>query len=353
MEYKERKRLTDKIICGSLFFDDLVFVPISAEQEARSVFVYESELEKCKHEGMFTDEQYLKMCIFNGSWSITNERIIEQIQKEILNVKRSLIGYISNFRQLEVARKSLRKLEKKLIHYMSKKQMLLIHTADSQATKCKNNYIIAAITHRDEELLWKTSDDFDNYQDINLLKIIMNFYFNLSIVPMKDIRDLARNDPWRGRWACYRKMLKCPFTNEDISLNQENLIYWSAIYDNVYEAYERPPKKVVFDDDLLDSWLLNENEKHESESNKLFMGKDVSGNTKSRQKPGKTEVFIMADPKDAKEIYNMNHIESRVNIKKQQVMLEKHKSVLEANTPSSRMHILQQIQEKRKNKNAR
>jgi len=352
MEYKERKALMDKIICGSIFFKDLTFVPISPEQEARSILVYENELSKCKHDGMLTDEQCLQICILNGSWSVANEKIIKQTQKEIHDVIRSLIWCLSNFRRLESTRKVLRKLEKKIIDYMSKRQMLLLNTANSHATKCKNNYIIASITYKDNKLLWKILDDLDNCQNINLTKSIMDFYFYSSIIPIKDIRELARNDPWRSRWTCYKKMSKSPFANKYLSTNQENLIYWSTVYDNVYESYERPPKKVIFDDDLLDSWLINENEKYEKETNKLFMNKNIDKtNTNNHQKSGKTEVFIMADPDNVKEIYDMNHIESRVNIKKQQAMLEKNKNILEADTPSSRMHILQQIQEKRKNKN--
>jgi hypothetical protein len=43
----------------------------------------------------------------------------------------------------------------------------------------------------------------------------------------------------------------------DFSSPQKILIYWSRVYDSVYEDTDKPNQDIIDDDDLLDEWLAN------------------------------------------------------------------------------------------------
>ena len=117
----------------------------------------------------------------------------------------------------------------------------------------------------------------------------------------KDIRDLVRNDPWSTLWTI-RKNSGLIF-NDPMTVEQQALIVWSNIYDNIAESPEYPHITIVNDDDMLDGWLIIQREKREKEQ-KQKRGQEFTNNPKSS---GAHEVYIPAQTsEDAMEIDALN-----------------------------------------------
>lgn len=60
----------------------------------------------------------------------------------------------------------------------------------------------------------------------------------------------------------------------DWNINQVALCFWSNFYDNVYEHPERPPQKVIENDDLIDKWAKDQSKKMEDRAKKENKGYD-------------------------------------------------------------------------------
>jgi hypothetical protein len=79
------------------------------------------------------------------------------------------------------------------------------------------------------------------------------------------MKILSKSKAGRFNWILWRN------TKESASLfdstigswspAQKLFVYWCSFYDNVYESIERPPDRVVEDDELLEIWLDKQSEK--------------------------------------------------------------------------------------------
>jgi len=155
---------------------------------------------------------------------------------------------------------------------------------------------------------------------------------------------LSKYDKWRMVWSSGRQEGRV-FGRPSIELTseQQSLIAWSKLYDNINEHPESPPKEVIDDDDLLDGWLILEQKKN----------KHKPGNNK-HGKPGASEVFIPVESKeDAVRVGQMNDAKSRFIKAQRMAVLQKQGAVLEQNMPDSQQRLsiqaAQQFRERVKN----
>jgi hypothetical protein len=197
--------------------------------------------------------------------------------------------------------------------------------------------LISCITEcEDGSLFWKTRDDFESFEDIEIITQLSDFFFMHSHVSTKDIRELARSQQWRLYWEVAKKtndLFDGPVTSW--SRNQIELAHWSTIYDSVYDAYERPSREITVDDDLLDSWFIQQGEKAE--------GRIKTATPAGPSKPGRNEEYIMADKEGAKSVYNMNDSTSRAKIQARQKIIQRQGLVKEQDMPDSQNEMRQQL----------
>jgi hypothetical protein len=114
---------------------------------------------------------------------------------------------------------------------------------------------------------------------------------------------------------------------------QQNLIAWSKLYDNIHEHIEPPPSEVVEDDDLLDGWLILEQKKREKEQ------RERAGDDKGKR-GGAQEMFIPAEtPEDAKRIEAMNEPGMAFIKRQRMATLKTQKVVSEQHMPDSKQQI--------------
>ena len=351
MDIAERERLIARISWGyipatirtndSNLVSFLLHSP-TPEEQAQAAMIYSIERQRAAVVGLPSESEVLANMINLDRWSLQKEDEIEGLQKDIHTIRRGLLDLRFNTTKLEAARSLLRRAEKALIERLTNRHDLLQGSAEAHAEIGRQRYLIGRITETENhELVWLIPEDFDNCEDNELVLQLCEIFFQRSRVPVALIRELARSPQWRVYWEVAKNTNEL-FCNNVLSwsINQRELAYWSTIYDSVYGAYDRPPKEIVEDDDLLDSWFIRQGEKIEHRTQ--------SGAMPKSNKLGRHEEFIMADREGAKRVYQMNDPATRARIKAKQQMVAKRGMVREQDMPDSQNEMRQQLMEKQR-----
>lgn len=346
MDIAEKERLIAKISWGYIpativtrdgTFISLLLHPPTSKEQAQSALIYSTEYQRAIIMGLPSEQEILKNLTTLERWNPQTDIEIDGLTKDIHTIRRGLLDFVFNLTELEKARSLLRRAEKALIERLNQKHDLLQNSAKAHAEICQQRYLIGRITETEEcKLLWPTIQDFDNCDDNGLITQLCEIFFQKSRISIELIRELARSQQWRLYWEI-AKNTNDLFNNSvsSWSMNQRELAYWSTIYDSVYEAYERPSKNIIEDDDLLDSWFIRQGEKIE--------GKIQTTMAPQSNKPGRNEEFIMADAEGAKRVYGMNNPSTRAQIKARQKLLNRQGSIQEQDMPDSKQEMRRQL----------
>jgi hypothetical protein len=89
------------------------------------------------------------------------------------------------------------------------------------------------------------------------------------------LREIARGQgevgaEWRARWKASKETGTPLFHGivADWNPSQVALSYWFSFYDSIYEHPERPPQKIINNDDLLDKWVEDKTKEMEDRAKK-------------------------------------------------------------------------------------
>lgn len=323
-------------------FIPLLLHPPTPKEQAKAALIYSTERQRAAIVGLPNEIELLGNMIEIGQWSLKKEEEIKGLQEDIHTIRRGLLDFLFNTKKLEKARSLLRRAENALIERLGDRHVLLGSSAEASAEIAQQRYLIGQITETDDgEPFWKTAKEFDEYLDNALIVQLCEIFFQRSRVSISTIRELARSQQWRAYWEV-AKTTNDLFDNpvSSWSLNQRETAYWSTIYDSVYNAFERPSKDIIEDDDLLDCWFIRQGEKIDS--------KTRQGTLPKSNKPGRNEEFIMSDREGAKKIYNMNDQSARIKIRARQKLLAKQGSIREQDMPDSQLEMRQQLTEMNK-----
>ena len=147
-------------------------------------------------------------------------------------------------------------------------------------------------------------------------------YYRESILAQEYIRLLARNDPWKSIWATKEHTGVTLFANKDRenTVNQQNLIVWSMMYDNIQESMDCPTESVIVDDDMLDGWFIIQSEKREKDREE----KAFEENVKSDKIKNSDEIFVMTDRENAQNVMNMNNMGGKVAIRQREAVFRQN-----------------------------
>jgi len=339
------KIITEQRLSNGALIELLLYNP-SAIDKKRSFLVYEKAYDIAIEMGLLTEEELKIFFIENGLWSIEKEVRIETIRSDINKITKGLLGLIFQKNKLNIAKLMLRKAEKELMNLIVEKNILLKNSAENYGLSQKQKYIISRIVYNEnEERFWRSIRDFENEQNVSLINKLCSLFFEESRLNNKTIRKIARSYQWKTIW-CISKNSGNLFVELPINWteNQVSLAYWSYVYDMVAESYERPSTDIISDDDLLDSWLINQNDKIEEKckGNKI-------DNIKNK-KNGKQEVFVLADKDGAKDVYGLNDGLNRLKIQAKQKTINSKGSVKEQNLPDSQIEMREQLANQMKSK---
>lgn len=337
MDYQKKQRTIDLVLWGKVATQvdgvDFIFDIPTAEIKAKSTLEYNKALLEAQSSSLLTEEEALEV----GHWDYEDEGEIASIRRDIENIRRGLLDLQFNKMKLRKAKQLLKAADKALLEKISEKFGLLTETDENYALLRQQRFIINKITRLDDnELFWPTTKSFDDDTNIGLISILCGDFFNGSIISDFNFRLIARSEPWRTTWSYFKK--GGVLFGTDLSRNQDRLVYWSSVYDSVYEAYERPSKQIIEDNDLLDSWFMHESEKIDRQQREKMIDKKFGKNTKG----GKQELFVMTDREGAKDIHEMNTRHAKITAKNRQTVIDNKGKIDEQDLPDSQLALRQQ-----------
>ncbi len=347
MEYEDRQKLTNRIIAGytPVIFHSKIYRiydpnPI-VEHEAN--FRVENFCKEFLIYDVPTEENVAQIVMDRGIWNETLEKEnkaleddYEKLQTKLrsLEFKSREKRYVDANIKANVARRADLQKQKHALSNNSLEYLLKIE---------RYKYIIFKNTTDDCGVrLWESWEDFDNNADNNLVvRLIQSCFFSSSLINEKTIRELSRSDPWRLYWRTAVKtgrLFEKP--SAEMTDLQRNIVSWSMLYDNVYESSDCPDDEIIKDDDALDAWLEQQNEKRKKDKSTK---KANNINVDSKY----TDVGIMIDsPEDAARVYEMNSPEALLGIKRRQEEIQRKGSVEEQNLSDSQRKMRMQANQK-------
>ncbi len=309
MKQHEREYFISRIRSGILFIKEpgisLKIVTPTILEEYQINETYNQSYVNAINDGIKTEKEITEWMIEKELWTDDDENKLNGIKKDIDKLKIEIFNSRNNHSLVQKIRLYLREAEKHLIKQINKKNLFYENTCESIASLDRSFHYLKLCTYLNDKLY-----DFELYS----LEYILHKYYSLML-PEPQLRELARNEPWKTLWILNGSNVFKLFDNfeRQLSIDQRNLLIWSKMYDNIQESVDCPSEDVINDDDMLDGWfLLQKNKRDKEKAQREFEETNTNSKIKNAD-----EVFIMANSKeDFARIDNMNDIHQKM-IKKQ------------------------------------
>lgn len=322
MKHHEREFFISKIRSGktNIIIDNqrITIIPTPIDIIEESCEVFNETYEKSYIDGVMTEEETEKWMIESGLWTEQDEEKIKGYEKDIERLKIEIYNAKNNETLKEKIRLYLRAGEKQLLELQNKKHQYYMNTCEGVAASDKMAHII-----KNTAFINKAPCDFN----IINITFLVDRYQN-TLLKENDIRELARNEPWKSLWIIRQNSGYRLFNNpedSDLTYNQKNILIWSQMYDNIQESLDCPSKEIIDDDDMLDGWFIIQRKKRDKEKAE----QDFENTTKSDKIKNASEVFIMApNQKEKERIDSMNDYHGSM-VKKQRLALINKKGTAE------------------------
>ena len=270
------------------------------------------QYEKCLNEGVPTTEDLLEQMDKRGLWTEEDEQKTKGFQEDIENLQVKCYKSRFDHGKRKVLKKILKSGKEQLFNHLSKKQQFIDNTCEGIAHVKKLIETIKTCSSYEDG----TDIDFQSVSPESIVYTLNDLYLS-----EEQIRDLARNEPWKQLWILNESKIGRLFDNTDYELthDQNHILIWARMYDSVFESMETPPDDVFEDDDMLDGWFVIQKRKRERDQ------AEAEVNSLSDKHGGAGEVFVMAKTQqDADRVHEANSTHAK-EVKKQRakVMQEK------------------------------
>ena len=281
---------------------------IEQSYEASEVFL--DSYHKAYSEGMMDEEDMLAWMIDQALWGEEDDSRIEGLEKEIAKCKVEIYKARNNESLRERVRLYIRAGEEQLHEMHMKKAAYNSNTCEGVASLDKWKWIIENCTFINGKPY--------NFEEMPVDYVLHNYQSNF--VSEKQVRELARTDPWKSTWTVNGKCQRKLFNNEEMVLgvDQKNLLIWSIMYDNISESMDCPRDDVLQDDDMLDGWLIEQRRKTEKDRAEAEF-ENATANDKIKNSD---EIFVVANSqKDKERVEGMNDLAGVMTIKQRESTL--------------------------------
>lgn len=312
MKFHEREFFIDRILSGKIRIklegESYVFIwPDSDTKYEASEFCSEV----LSNSGCLTDEDVLKFLISINYWTEEEEYLLNSgLPKDLENFKVYMYENYRNTSLVEHYKKLISAATTEHTRLYNKRHIYDYLTIEGLAKFSKQVFILERCTK-------PAPTDLNN-----LLQ-----EFNKLIIPEDDIREIAKTEPWRSIWNCNQKA--ATLFPSSLTEEQRRLVFWSLLYDNIYENADLPDE-IIEDNDLIDGFMIKRRRDREVEqNNKLLESSTLNGIN-----PNAGEIFIPAyDAKDIKRIDDLNDQNSKIIKQSRLNAIKKHGEINEAQLP--------------------
>ena len=271
-----------------------------------------SAYDKALYEGMMTQDQMEEWMIDHGLWSYEEEQRMEGIQDDIKRLRKEIYTNRDNERLRERIRLYIRAGERGYTDLAMKKAEYTLNTCEGLALAAKYKFIIKNCC---------TTVDGEPYGFEDMTVDFVSSQYQTSSLSEKELREIAREEPWKSTWSVYGKSENMLFNNKDRELTQDqkSILIWSTMYDNIQEHLECPSEEVIKDDDVLDGWFVVQKEKREQEK----LEAEMTGELTNEKIKNSHEVYMIADnDKRKSKIEKMNNSTSAMFKKQREALVE-------------------------------
>ena len=315
MKQHERDYFVSRIRNGKyriqIFKKELEILSPTIEDEYYINKAYMDGMESSLYEGFKTNEEMVSWMVEKNLWSYNEDADLKMYQQKVKDLKIDIYNARNSIKLRERVRSEIRNTEFQVSKLNQKKSAYYNNTCEGIATVEKISEFLKRCTFFKGELY-----DFEELP----VDLVSSKYYSLFLTE-RQIRDLARNEPWRTIWNLNDTNSVLLFNNGDreLSHDQKNIMVWSKMYDNVQESMDCPQDDIIKDDDMLDGWFLVQGKKRDEERSKSEVD-NLNPKVAASQ-----EVYLMANSKeDRRRIDSLNSFESSV-IKKQREQVIKSK----------------------------
>jgi len=267
---------------------------------------------QAEDEGLMCEEEMNEWMIDHGLWSEEEEEAMKGIEEDIKTLRKEIYINRDNDRMRETIRRYIRAAEKGYAKMASKKAEYSQNTCEGIAISAKYKFIIEKCC----------TDEHGNSYDFSDMSVdFVSLEYQSSTLSERQLREIAREEPWRSTWSVYGKAENLLFNNKDRELTQDqkSILVWSTMYDNIQEHLECPSEEVIKDDDVLDGWFIIQKEKREQEK----LEAEMSGELTNDKIRNSHEVYMIADnDKRKQKIEKMNNSTAAMFKKQREALVE-------------------------------
>ena len=317
MKQHEREYFVSQIRAGIAYVvEDEITLKIlnpTIEQQLESSLIFDRSYSAAYRDEVMSQDDMLEWMVEQGLWSQKKDDRIEGLKKDLERCQIEIYNARNNKQKAEHIRIYIRAGEHQIVDMMSKKMDNYNKTLEGIASLEQSAWLIENCTFRDGK-------PYD-FADLSVPYVLSSY--GEATLSAKDIRELARNEPWKSLWMT-RNDTGCDLfldvKHRIINDNQKTLIVWSQMYDNIQESMDCPSNDVISDDDMLDGWFIVQSKKRDQER----IESEFENSTKSDKIRSSDEVFVMAGSQaDAGRIESMNDIGGKMTIKQREATMKR------------------------------
>jgi len=344
MNIHEREFFVSTIRSGKVIIKvkDLILeiLPLTLDQLLESNLIYNSVFLESYRDDLMTEYEMQEWMSDTGLWTFEDEQKTDSLKKDMERLKIEIYNNRYERKNREEIRKYLRVCEEHLSKHLSEKSFYFQNTRESYALTEKISWVIRNTTYCNNELY-----DFSSISFSYVLDEWQN-----SILSEKQIRELAREEPWKSFWSI-KSSTNAPLFKDirkyELTTNQKNLVLWSQIYDSIQESIECPEDIFIKDDDVLDGWFIAQSQKRKKEQIEREMNENELKNEKIKNS---NEVFVVTSDKERAARVNMMNDPAAAAIKKQRFQIIKDKkTVKQSDLPDEKLALQMQINNLKRN----
>jgi hypothetical protein len=312
LEFNQSVQLVDRIITGRSIveYKNKIFIvkdPTPYERQQGDL-CYNSFFEQIVEDGVPTYKELEKIYEEQGYLNKVHKKFTDTYKKELLGLNKELKTYQFRSNEANKIKDKIRFLQKQNDKLKDIYSEISLRSAEYVANVHKHKFFVYALTqNEDGSRFWKNSFEEFLLENDKLPSYILGHAFYPKNINEKEIRYIARNEPWRSSWitACKVGGLM-PHPIAFCTDLQKALFTWSHIYDNALESHEPPSSDVIENDDLFDAWMAEKTEERKKERFKQSQNSKIPTTVGGKQ-GDKTDVYIVVDtPEDAKRVFEMN-----------------------------------------------
>lgn len=267
--------------------------------------------------GVLDRKELLKILYEQGMWSTDEEKSLREHKKQIEDLKITLFEQRYKSVQQQITRNNLKVFNEELDRLNDKKYSFDNLSLEGNLFATRMRILFGMCIYISKgETYWKDQDDFSEWDVFDPVLDALFVSFVKSKISPKEIRTIARTDPWTNYWSIKGLSKDGLFHDSILCLSDEqrNLISWSNTYEFIsnLQGADKLSDFIVNDDDMLDGWILLYNKSTTKES----YGTDNFGKG--------DEVYVPVDTmEDAKRIHEMNDPIAKAQIREDMAAIDK------------------------------